>query len=180
MTIQENELKLLLKALAFAARKHKEQRRKDVEASPYINHPITLASVLCNEGHVTDVAVICSALLHDTIEDTDTTPEELEREFGAAIRAIVMEVTDDKSLPKAERKRRQIEHAAHASGKAQLVKLADKIANLRDIANCPPVGWPLERRQEYFDWARQVVDQVRGVHPQLEAMFDAAYDKRPL
>jgi guanosine-3',5'-bis(diphosphate) 3'-pyrophosphohydrolase len=179
MTIQETELKMLLKALAFAAHKHKDQRRKDVEASPYINHPIALASVLCNEAHVTDVEVICSALLHDTIEDTDTTAEELETEFSRAIKSIVLEVTDDKALPKAERKLRQIEHAAHASTKAKLVKLADKIANLRDIANRPPANWTLERRQEYFDWAKQVVDKLRGVHPQLEAVFDAAYAMRP-
>ena len=117
--------------------------------------------------------------LHDTVEDTDTTPEELEREFGAAIRDIVMDVTDDKGLPKAERKQRQIEHAAHISDKAKLVKLADKISNLRDMAVCPPSGWPLERRQEYFDWARAVIDRLRGVHPSLEAIFDEAYAQRP-
>jgi guanosine-3',5'-bis(diphosphate) 3'-pyrophosphohydrolase len=179
MTIQGGDLRFLFKALAFAAHKHKDQRRKDVEASPYINHPITLANILANEGRVTDVEVICAALLHDTVEDTDTTPEELEREFGQAIRSIVMEVTDDKTLPKAERKRQQIEHAAHASAKAKLVKLADKISNLRDVANHPPANWPLERRQEYFDWAKQVVDQVRGVHAPLESVFDAAYEVRP-
>ena len=98
----EDQLKLLLKALSFAAYKHKNQRRKDVDASPYINHPIALADILCNEGHVTDIKTICGALLHDTVEDTATTPDELEAEFGKAIRDIVMEVTDDKSLPKAE------------------------------------------------------------------------------
>jgi guanosine-3',5'-bis(diphosphate) 3'-pyrophosphohydrolase len=179
MTLSESDLKQLLKALAFAASKHKDQRRRDVEASPYINHPITLADILCNEAHVTDSEVICAALLHDTVEDTDTTPEELEREFGAAIRDIVMDVTDDKGLPKAERKQRQIEHAAHISDKAKLVKLADKISNLRDMAVCPPSGWPLERRQEYFDWARAVIDRLRGVHPSLEAIFDEAYAQRP-
>jgi guanosine-3',5'-bis(diphosphate) 3'-pyrophosphohydrolase len=151
MTIREGDLKQLLKALAFAAHKHKDQRRKDVESSPYINHPIMLADILCNEAHVTDSEVICAALLHDTVEDTDTTAVELEREFGAAIRDIVMDVTDDKRLGKAERKQRQIEHAVHISGKAKLVKLADKISNLRDMAACPPSGWSLERRREYFD-----------------------------
>jgi guanosine-3',5'-bis(diphosphate) 3'-pyrophosphohydrolase len=175
----EQELKRLLAALSFAAHKHKDQRRKDVAASPYINHPISLANILCNEGHVTDIDVICGALLHDTIEDTDTSPEELEQEFGAAIRDIVLDVTDDKTLSKAERKRRQIEHAAHASDKAKLVKLADKISNLRDVADNPPADWTLQRRQEYFDWAKQVVDQVRGVHAGLEDLFDAAYGKRP-
>ena len=176
----DDQLKLLLKALSFAAYKHKDQRRKDVDASPYINHPIALADILCNEGHVTDIKTICGALLHDTVEDTATTPDELEAEFGKAIRDIVMDLTDDKSLPKAERKQKQVEHAADASYEAKLVKLADKITNLRDVAHSPPADWSLQRRQDYFDWAKQVVDRVRGVHPALEAMFDEAYAKRPV
>ena len=176
----EDQLKLLLKALSFAAYKHKNQRRKDVDASPYINHPIALANILCNEGQVTDIKTICGALLHDTVEDTATTPDELEAEFGKAIRDIVMDLTDDKSLPKAERKQKQVEHAADASYEAKLVKLADKITNLRDVAHSPPADWSLQRRQDYFDWAKQVVDRVRGVHPALEAMFDEAYAKRPV
>lgn len=179
MMLPEPELKLLMKALAFSAHKHKDQRRKDVRASPYINHPIALANILCNEGHVTDVEVICGALLHDTVEDTQTTPEELEAEFGAHIRRIVEEVTDDKHLSRAERKRMQIEHAAQLSEQAKLVKLADKIANLRDVADNPPPSWDLARRQEYFDWAKAVIDRLRGAHPQLEAVFDATYAKRP-
>ena len=175
----EQELKLLLKALSFASLKHRTQRRKDVEASPYINHPISLANILCNEAHVSDINVICGALLHDTVEDTDTTQEELAAEFGNTIRDIVMDVTDDKSLSKQERKQQQIDHAAHASDQAKLVKLADKISNLRDVADNPPSAWPLERRQEYFDWAKKVVDQVRGIHPGLEKIFDEAYSKRP-
>lgn len=176
----EDELKLLLKALNFAAYKHKDQRRKDAQSSPYINHPIALVNVLCNEGHVTDIEVICAALLHDTVEDTRTTVLELDSEFGEAIRLIVMEVTDDKNLPKHERKRLQIEHASHISDKAKLVKLADKISNLRDVVHAPPSGWSLERRQQYFDWAKAVIDRLRGVHPILEAVFDAAYARRPL
>ena len=172
-------LKRLLKALAFAAHKHRDQRRKDVESSPYINHPIALANILCNEGHVTDTNVICAALLHDTVEDTDTTPEELQREFGGEIRGIVMDVTDDKTLEKAERKQRQIEHAAHISDQAKLVKLADKISNLRDVASNPPSDWDLQRRQGYFDWAMAVIDRLRGVHGPMEAIFDDAYARRP-
>lgn len=175
----DHDLKLLLKALAFAATRHKDQRRKDVEASPYINHPIALADILCNEGHVTDIEVICAALLHDTLEDTATGPEELEAEFGKAIRDIVMEVTDDKTLAKEERKQEQIKHAAELSDKAKLVKLADKIANLRDVANSPPPDWSLERRREYFDWSRAVIDCLRGTHAGLEDVFDAAYGNRP-
>lgn len=179
MSIKENDLKLLMKALEFAAFKHKDQCRKDANASPYINHPISLANILCNEGHISDVDVICGALLHDTIEDTDATANEMETEFGKKIRDMVMEVTDDKSLPKLERKRLQIEHAPHISNEAKLVKLADKISNLRDIDLCPPVDWTLQRRRQYYDWAKKVVDGLRGVHPTLEALFDVAYSKRP-
>jgi len=177
--IEEQDLKLLLKALSFAAHKHKDQRRKDVDASPYINHPISLASILCNEAHITDIDVICGALLHDTVEDTDTTFEELDTEFGSTIKDIVADVTDDKTLSKAERKQQQIEHATHASGKAKLVKLADKITNLRDVAHNPPPDWSLARRKEYFNWAKQVIDQVRGTHSTLETLFDEAHALKP-
>ena len=173
------ELALLLRALAFAAHKHRDQRRKDAEASPYINHPIALADVLVNEGGITDVEVLCAALLHDTVEDTATTHEELVNAFGSRVARIVAEVTDDKALAKAERKRLQIEHAPGLSAEAKLVKLADKICNLRDVAERPPAKWDLERRREYFDWAKRVVAGVRGVHPRLEAAFDAAYARRP-
>ncbi len=169
----------LLQAIAFAADKHRNQRRKDAEASPYINHPIALANVLANEGGITDETVLIAAILHDTIEDTETTADELRRHFGEAITAVVLEVSDDKSLPKAERKRLQVEHAAHISREAQLVKLADKICNLRDIVTSPPANWTLERKQAYFDWAKAVVDGLRDVHPKLEQLFDAAAEKRP-
>lgn len=179
MNHSDHELNILLKALAFAAHKHKDQRRKDSKASPYINHPIALTNILCNEGGVRDIEVICAALLHDTVEDTETTPKELEDHFGRAICDIVMEVTDDMFLPKAERRRKQIEHAAHLSDKAKLVKLADKISNLRDVLECPPPHWSLKRRQDYFDWAKQVIDPLRGAHVELETVFDAVYAKRP-
>ena len=130
---------------------------------------------------MTDAATLCAALLHDTIEDTDTTADELAREFGGEIASIVGEVTDDKTLPKAERKRKrkQVEHAARISDKAKRVKLADKISNLRDVAQAPPADWSLERRREYFDWAKSVVDRLRGVDAQLEATFDDSYRFRP-
>jgi len=141
---------MILKAASFAAVKHRDQRRKDAAASPYINHPLELARVLADVGGVTDAATLCAALLHDTIEDTDTTRDELARQFGEEVAALVAEVTDDKSLPKAERKRLQVEHAATISDKAKRVKLADKICNLRDVATSPPSDWSLERRREYF------------------------------
>ncbi|SAK43974.1 metal dependent phosphohydrolase [Caballeronia calidae] len=165
----------LIRAIAFAADKHRNQRRKDAEASPYINHPIALANVLANEGGIDDERVLLAAVLHDTIEDTDTSRDELVQWFGEDVARIVDEVTDDKSLPKAERKRLQIEHAAHISRHAQLVKLADKICNLRDILAMPPSGWSEQRKREYFDWAKRVVDELRGAHAGLETVFDEAY-----
>jgi len=163
---------LFIKAVAFAAEKHSTQRRKDAQASPYINHPIALANVLANEGDIANQDVLIGALLHDTIEDTETTPEELKAIFGEKIASIVMEVTDDKNLPKAQRKALQIEHAAHASMEAKLVKLADKICNLRDILTNPPSGWDLPRKQEYFAWSYAVVAGVRGTNSKLEKVFD--------
>jgi len=153
------------------------QRRKDADASPYINHPLALAHILASEGGVTDRDVLIAALLHDTVEDTETTAEVLEREFGPKVASIVSEVTDDKSLPKEERKRLQVAKAASKSREAKLVKLADKISNLRDIAAAPPHDWSLERREAYFHWAKKVVDGLRGVNPALEAIFDKTYEQ---
>jgi guanosine-3',5'-bis(diphosphate) 3'-pyrophosphohydrolase len=166
---------LILKALQFAADKHRDQRRKGIEASPYINHPIALAHLLWHEAGIQDATVLATALLHDTLEDTQTSVEELEQEFGADICHLVGEVTDDKSLPKQTRKQKQIDHAPYLSDRAKLVKYADKICNLRDLAASPPPDWTLERRREYFEWAKRVVDQMRGTHHRLEAIFDQAY-----
>lgn len=178
MVYSQSDPGKLIAAAAFAAHKHSSQRRKDATASPYINHPLALANVLANEGGVEDVVTLCAALLHDTVEDTDTTRDELVQVFGEDVAGVVMEVTDDKSLPKAERKRLQAEHAAHISPKAQLVKLADKISNLRDILASPPADWPAERKKAYFEWAASVVQGLRGVHPGLEAVFDGVYARQ--
>lgn len=180
MTSSESPIGLLLQATAFAAARHRDQRRKDADASPYINHPIALANVLANEGGITDIEVLCAALLHDTIEDTLTKSEELTARFGKTITSIVLEVTDDKSLSKQARKRLQIEHAPHISPQAKLVKLADKICNLRDIQASPPADWDLARKQAYFLWAKQVVDGLRGTHPGLELVFDAIVETGPV
>jgi guanosine-3',5'-bis(diphosphate) 3'-pyrophosphohydrolase len=174
-----SDIQTILKAAAFAAHKHRDQRRKDEAASPYINHPIALANILANEGGITDATVIVAALLHDTVEDTETTPAELQNLFGEDVARVVMEVTDDKSLPKAQRKRLQIEHAGNISARAKLVKMADKISNLRDIAASAPKDWTLVRRREYFDWAKQVVDGLGDVSPPLRGAFDAAYRRKP-
>lgn len=168
-----------LSAIAFAADKHRDQRRKDAAASPYINHPIALVNMLANEAGIEDERVLIAAILHDTIEDTETTVLELVRNFGQEVADIVLEVTDDKSLTKAERKQRQIDHAPTLSRRAKLVKLADKICNLRDVARCPPVNWSLHRQQAYFDWAKTVIDGLRGANPTLDHLFDIAYKARP-
>lgn len=173
------DLGLVLKAIRFATWKHRDQRRKDAKASPYINHPIALAELLWREGRVDDAVVIASALLHDTLEDTETSPAELKGEFGAQIAAIVEEVTDVKWLESKSRKRLQVARASRASERAKLVKIADKICNLRDILASPPKGWSLERKRAYFDWAKSVVDQLRGVSPRLERNFDRLYRRRP-
>ncbi|MCP3871057.1 MAG: bifunctional (p)ppGpp synthetase/guanosine-3',5'-bis(diphosphate) 3'-pyrophosphohydrolase [Gammaproteobacteria bacterium] len=177
--MSKEELALIMRALSFAAQKHRDQRRKDPEASPYINHPIALADLLVNEAGVTDVEVIAAALLHDTIEDTETTAAELDEVFGPRIRSIVEEVTDNTQLAKADRKRLQIEHAPHLSREARQVKLSDKICNLRDVAQSPPREWNLGRRQAYCDWAKQVIDGLRGHSLVLESLFDEAYASRP-
>jgi guanosine-3',5'-bis(diphosphate) 3'-pyrophosphohydrolase len=170
----DSSLVALLHALHFAADKHRDHRRKGEEASPYVNHLIEVVESLAREGGVTDLVTLQAAILHDTLEDTQTTAEELESRFGAAVRRVVEEVTDDKQLPKAERKRLQIIHAPHLSRAAKLVKLADKISNVRSIVHSPPANWPLARKQEYFDWAEQVVAGCHGSNPALERIFAEA------
>lgn len=170
---------IFIQAVAFAADKHRNQRRKDLEASPYINHPIALSNVLANEGGITNKNVLCAAVLHDTIEDTETSEQELIDFFGKKIASIVMEVSDDKSLPKAERKLAQIVHARHSSKSAKLVKLADKICNLRDLLFAPPADWTTARKREYFDWSKEVIDQLRGTNKKLERIFDELYATKP-
>lgn len=188
MTATHPPLTRVIDAIAFAAHAHRMQRRKDKDETPYINHPVALVQILAVEAGIDDAEVLCAAALHDYLEDCcgDDSPVTLDQgrrllheRFGPQVLAYVDAVTDDKSLPKAERKRQQIEHAAHAPRGAQLVKLADKIANLRDLTDFPPADWPAFRRREYFDWAALVIAQVRGVHPQLEALFDQVHAQRP-
>lgn len=163
---------MILKALRFSADKHSEQRRKDAKASPYINHPIQVAETLWRVGEVRDVTLLVAALLHDTIEDTATMPEEISEHFGEEVLALVLEVTDDKSLPKQTRKQLQVEHAPHKSKSAKLLKLADKISNIQDILQSPPSDWSLERKREYLLWTEKVVKGLRGVNTNLEGHYD--------
>jgi len=171
-----SELAKVLEAVSFAASRHRHQRRKGADQSPYVNHPIDVARELAATGGVGDVDVLLAALLHDTVEDTGTRPGELEERFGAAVRRLVEEVSDDKSLSKAERKRLQVERAAALSPGAKLIKLADKICNVREVALDPPHDWSSARRREYFDWAEAVVARLRGTNEALERTFDAALE----
>ncbi|HEY4058644.1 MAG TPA: HD domain-containing protein [Kofleriaceae bacterium] len=165
----------LLRALDLAAAKHRDQRRKDEAKSPYINHPISVATALWAAG-VRDESALMAAVLHDTIEDTTTTRDELAAAFGEEVASVVMEVTDDKTLPKARRKELQVEHGPHLSRAAKLVKLGDKLCNVRDVIDSPPPEWPVERRREYLQWATRVVAGIRDAGPEatvLAALFDA-------
>ncbi len=159
-------------ALSFAADMHRNQRRKDRQATPYINHPIAVATTLSVDGFIEDENLLIAAILHDTVEDTAATRADIEMQFGRDVSALVEDVTDDKNLPKAERKRLQITHANTLGPKAKQLKIADKICNVRDIGASPPEGWSIERLNEYLDWAISVVDGCRGVNPLLDKAFD--------
>lgn len=165
----------VMRALDFAARKHRDQRRKGAAGEPYVNHLTEVARLVAEATDGADTTAVLGALLHDTIEDTGTTRDELERHFGAEVAALVAEVTDDKSLPKLRRKELQVEGAPHKSARAKLIKLADKTSNLRSLLNSPPTNWDVARQHAYFEWARQVVEGCRGVSRDLEARFDEAY-----
>ena len=166
-----SELSFILNATKFAAAKHRQQQRKDGK-TPYINHPVEVAELLSRIARVTDPEVIAAALLHDTIEDTDTQPHEISTAFGDRVLSLVQECTDDKSLPKAERKRLQVENASHKSDEAKLIKIADKMSNIRDVADTPPTQWEWQRRWDYLEWAQKVVDGLKGVNYELDKAFE--------
>ena len=168
----DTSMGLFLKALYYAAEKHSEQKRKDAKASPYINHPIHVTEILWRIGEVRDGSLLLASILHDTIEDTDATPEEIKVEFGETVLNLVLEVTDDKTLPKEVRKQRQVETAPHKSPNAKMLKIADKISNVEDIISTPPSDWSFERRREYLLWSERVVTGLRGVNEKLENHYD--------
>ena len=168
---------LVLKAAQFAAEKHEGQERKDLNASPYIDHPESVAKLIAEVGGIHDPEILAAALLHDTLEDTDTSTEELEAAFGKRVCRLVQEVTDDKNLQKEERKQRQIQDAAKLPPDAVLIKLGDKISNVMDVTNNPPADWSLERRKAYLDWAEAVIDNCPKVNSALEQHFVNALKK---
>jgi guanosine-3',5'-bis(diphosphate) 3'-pyrophosphohydrolase len=177
MSDERSDAAILLRAIEFAARKHSMQRRKGVDASPYINHPIAVAHLLADTGGITDLLTLMAAVLHDTIEDTETTPSELEEQFGQTVRKVVEEMTDDKALDKVVRKELQVERAPQLSRRAKAIKLADKIANVQDVTACPPATWDVRRRIEYLDWTEKVVAGCRGTNAPLERCYDEALKK---
>jgi guanosine-3',5'-bis(diphosphate) 3'-pyrophosphohydrolase len=177
MSDEQADTANLLKAIEFASRKHSMQHRKGADASPYINHPIAVAHLLADTGGITDLVTLMAAVLHDTVEDTDTTPAEIEAQFGRTLRRVVEELTDDQSLDKAVRKKLQIEHAGRLSRRAKVIKLADQIVNARDVIESPPSDWSLARRIEYLDWTVQVVVGCRGTNTPLEKLYDQVSEK---
>ena len=162
----------ILRAARFAAEKHAAQTRKGAAAEPYVNHLLEVAELVSGALTEPDTNLVIAALLHDTVEDTGVTNEELVRGFGSDVAALVLEVTDDKSLPKAERKRLQIVNAPQQSVRAQMIKLADKISNLRSILASPPADWTDQRKREYFEWAKRVVDGLTAPNPVLKQEFE--------
>jgi (p)ppGpp synthase/HD superfamily hydrolase len=171
------DLVLLARAADYAARQHIAQRRKGERAEPYVNHLIEVAALLAEATDGSDVVLLMGGLLHDTLEDTDATYDDLVERFGPEVASLVAEVTDDKSLPKEERKRLQIEKTAAKSRRAKLLKIADKTSNLRGLITSPPVGWTEARLRDYVVWANDVVRSCRGLNPRLEAAFDEAHEK---
>lgn len=165
-------LSLVIRAARFASSRHAGQERKGIDGGPYFDHPLEVASLLASVGRVDDPVILAAALLHDTLEDTETSPEELEEQFGQLVRRLVEEVSDDKSLPRGERKELQVERSRQYSPGARLIRIADKISNLRGVRDRPPPEWSADRRREYLEWAARVIRNCRGTSPPLEKLFD--------
>jgi (p)ppGpp synthase/HD superfamily hydrolase len=170
-----DSVRRIMAAARFAAEKHVQQKRKGENGEPYFNHLLEVAELITASNPNLDAQLIMAAFLHDTVEDTGVTLQELEQRFGKDVADLVAEVTDDKSLPKEIRKQLQVEHTPEKSSRAQTLKLADKISNLRAIISSPPVGWSRERKQQYFEWARQVVSGITSPNQFLKSEFDKAY-----
>ena len=163
-------MNLVLKASQFAALKHCDQRRKDGK-TPYIIHPISVAMILSEIGSIEDLEILSAALLHDTLEDTDTSVHELDKNFGSRVRIIVEELTDNDMLTFSQRKQMQIDNALYLSKDATLVRIADKISNVYDVIENPPPAWNQKRCNKYVDWAEAVMNNCQKVNQDLENHF---------
>lgn len=168
----ETAVRRVTDALSFAAEAHRNQRRKGAAQEPYINHLIEVLDLVARSEHGQDVEVLIAAALHDTVEDTPVTYEDITQRFGGRVAQIVRENSDDMSLPKAERRRARIAAMGHKSSEARAVKIADVISNLRAIAVSPPAGWTADRKLGYLEGCRQLIDAGRGADAVLEAAFD--------
>jgi guanosine-3',5'-bis(diphosphate) 3'-pyrophosphohydrolase len=178
--ISNEEISRICDAISFSAQKHASQTRKDPEHTPYIIHPIGVADSILTIGKVYDPDIIIAALLHDTVEDTDTSFEEIRDAFGPVVEGYVREVTDDKALPKEVRKQLQIDDASHKSDGAAIVKLADKLYNVEGLHEEPPADWPKERVDEYFAWAKRVVDNLPPANEALKEAVDQTIARRAI
>jgi (p)ppGpp synthase/HD superfamily hydrolase len=170
-----HDIQAILSAALYAAQKHAKQKRKGAAAEPYLNHLIEVAHLVSTALPEPDANLVIAALLHDVIEDAGVTAAELTERFGSDVASLVGEVTDNKALPKQERKRLQIENAPKKSIRAQTIKIADKISNLRSILSSPPTDWDHERKRQYFEWAKQVVDALSAPNPILKAEFEKTF-----
>lgn len=171
VTTSTTDTAALLKAIAFAADKHRQQRRKGLDSDPYINHPIAVANILANIGNITELPILLAAVLHDTIEDTDTGQEEILQLFGIQVLNLVLEVTDNPHLSKPARKQLQIQNLPDMSTGAKCIRLADKISNMLDITFHPPLNWSPQRCAEYIDWSEQILVGCKGINTDLEYKF---------
>jgi len=172
-----NSLVKVLAAAEIAARWHSTQRRKGREGEPYINHLLEVAALVSRATQGEDADAVAAALLHDAVEDQRISRQTIAEAFGADVAGLVMEVTDDKSLPKEVRTRLQVEQAPKKSRRAKILKLADKISNVTAIGRDPPADWPIDRQLDYVQWGRDVVAGLRGASPELERLFDQAADE---
>jgi len=164
----------VLKAADAAARWHVHQRRKGAAKEPYINHLLEVATLVAEATGGKDPNLVIAALLHDAIEDCEVPAQLIAETFGSDVADLVVEVTDDKTLEKGERKKRQVDGAPKKTDRAKLLKLADKTSNLRALVLSPAPDWSVRRRIEYIEWARKVAQGLRGVHADLERQFDEA------
>ncbi|EFO18322.1 hypothetical protein LOAG_10172 [Loa loa] len=170
-------ISLIIEAVDLAARRHRQQRRKDAAQTPYVNHPIGVAYILTSEGQITDTTTIIAAILHDIVEHTKTTDEEIRKMFGDEIADIVKECTMVRSMKREARMKSELEKASKLSHKAKLVQLADKLNNIRDIERGTPLGWTKQHVTEYIIFAKDLLSKIRGIHGPLESALDDIINK---
>jgi guanosine-3',5'-bis(diphosphate) 3'-pyrophosphohydrolase len=180
--LKADEVRLIYDAIDFAAEKHRLQMRKNKEKTPYISHPLGVAQYVMHFGEIQDTAIIIGALLHDTVEDTQTTYEEIEQRFGKQVASYVHEVSDNKKLDFSERKRQQLIDAPKKTKGAAQIKLADKLYNLQDLLHNTPEGWSRIRVERYYQWAQSVVDRLppgnQALRSEIDSVINAYWEQQ--